>query len=222
MGGTTVRRALCLLVVAAALAACSGGGGDDDAAGDGDAGATSTTAAPAGPSATGTTLGGNGDVERSDEAQSYVDALTTASATGGVSESEDQNRCFAEAYVDTVGVDALTAAMPAEDVAAGPGLTPDSLGIVLTPEQKDAFYTELQRCLDTKGFFVGIVTSGASLSSDQSSCLAANLDDDSLEVILVAPFDGDTAPIENDQGFQAIIDGLISACPEAMAAAGWS
>jgi hypothetical protein len=222
MGGTTVRRALCLLVVASALAACGGGGGDDDAAGDGDAGATSTTAAPAGPSATGTTLGGTGDVERSDEAQSYIDALTTASAAGGVSESEDQNRCFAEAYVDTVGVDALTAAMPSEDVASSPGLTPDSLGIVLTPEQKDTFYTGLQRCIDTKGFFVGIVTSGASLSSDQSSCLAANLSDDSLEVILVAPFDGDAAPIENDQGFQAIIDGLISACPEAMAAAGWS
>jgi len=221
MGGTIVRRALCLLVVAAALAAC-GGGGDDDAAGDGGAGATSTTAAPAGPSATGTTVGGNGEVERSDEAQSYVDALTTASAAGGVSESEDQNRCFAEAYVDTVGVDALTTAMPAEQVASSSGLAPDALGIVMTPEQKDTFYTGLQRCIDTRNFFVGIVTSGASLSSDQSSCLAANLNDASLEVILVAPFDGDTAPIENDQGFQSIIDSLISACPEAMAAAGWS
>jgi hypothetical protein len=222
MGERIVRHALCLLVLAGTLAACGGGGGDDDASEGGDAEATTTTDAPAGPSATGTTLGGNGEVERSEEAQSYVDALTTASASGGVSESEDQNRCFAEAYVDTVGVDALVAAMPAEDLAANPGLTPDSLGIAMTPEQESTFYTGLQRCIDTKGFFVGIVTSGASLSPDQSSCLAANLNDDSLELILVAPFDGDPAPIENDQGFQAIIDGLISACPDAMAAAGWS
>jgi hypothetical protein len=221
MGGTIARRALCLLALAVALAACSGGGGDDDEAGDGDA-ETTTTAAEAGPGATGTTLAGNAEAQRSEEAQSYVDALTTASASGGVSESEDQNRCFAEAYVDTVGVDALVAAMPAEDLAANPGLTPDSLGIAMTPEQESTFYTGLQRCIDTKGFFVGIVSSGASLSPDQSSCLAANLNDDSLELILVASFDGDPAPIENDQGFQAIIDGLISACPDAMAAAGWS
>jgi hypothetical protein len=220
MGGTIVRRALCLLALATAVAAC--GGGDDDASGDGDAEATTTTAEPAGPSATGTTLGGNGEVDRTEEAETYVDALTTASASGGVSQSEDQNRCFAEAYVDTVGVDALTAAMPAEDVAASPGITPDSLGIVMTPEQEDTFYAGLQRCIDTKGFFVGIVTSGASLSPDQSSCLAANLNDESLEVILVAPFDGNPAPIENDQGFQGIIDGLKGACPDAMAAAGWS
>lgn len=219
MGGTIARRALCLLALALALAGCSGGG-DDDEAGDGDA-ETTTTAAEAGPGATGTTLAGNAEAQRSEEAQSYVDALTSASAAGGVSQSPDQNRCFAEAYVDTVGTDALTAAMPAEDVAASPGFTADTFGIALTPEQKDAFYAGLQRCLDTRGF-VGIVAEGATLSPEQSSCLAANLNDDALELILVAPFDGDDAPIENDQGFQAVIDGLISACPDAMAAAGWS
>jgi len=221
MGGTIARRALCLLALAVALAACSGGGGDDDEAGDGDA-ETTTTAAEAGPGTTATTLAGNAEAQRSEEAQSYVDALTSASAAGGVSQSPDQNRCFAEAYVDTVGTDALTAAMPAEDVAASPGFTADTFGIALTPEQKDAFYAGLQRCIDTRGFFVGIVAEGATLSPDQSSCLAANLNDDALELILVAPFDGDDAPIENDQGFQAVIDGLISACPDAMAAAGWT
>jgi hypothetical protein len=220
MGGTIARRALCLLVLALALAACSGGGGGDEA-GDRDA-ETSTTAAEAGPGATGTTLAGNAEARRSEEAQSYVDALTSASAAGGVSQSTDQNRCFAEAYVDTVGTDALTAAVPAEDVAASPGFSADTFGIALTPEQKDAFYAGLQRCIDTRGFFVGIVAEGASLSPDQSSCLAANLNDDALELILVAPFDGDDAPIENDEGFQAVIDGLISACPDAMAAAGWT
>ena len=221
MGGKIVRRALCLLVVAGALVACGGGGdGGDDAADDGGDAGTSTTNPS--PGATGTTLGGNGEAERSEEAQSYVDALTEASASGGVSESPDQNRCFAEAYVDTVGVDALTGAMSAEDLAASPGLTPDSLGIVMTPEQETTFYSGLQRCIDTKGFFVGIVASGANLSEEQSACLAANLNDDALKFILVAPYDGDVAPVESDQTFTTIVDGLIGACPDAMQAAGWS
>ena len=66
------------------------------------------------------------------------------------------------------------------------------------------------------------MATGVNLSPDQTSCLAANLDDDALKVILVAPFDGDTAPVENDETFVTIIDGLVAACPDAMAAAGWS
>jgi hypothetical protein len=219
MGERIVRRALCLLVVVGALAACGGGGGDDDEADDGGSDGTTTTVNES-PGATGTTLGGNAAAERSDEAQSYVDAFTEASAAGGVSESPDQNRCFAEAYVDTMGVAALAGAMPAEDVAASPGITADSLGIMMTPAQRDAFYAGLQRCIDVKGFFVGVVASN--LSPDQAACLSANLDDNALELILVAPFDGDPTPVESDQNFTMIINGLIGACPDAMEAAGWS
>ncbi|HEY7073449.1 MAG TPA: hypothetical protein VH479_25205 [Acidimicrobiales bacterium] len=217
MGGMTVRRALGALILAGIVAAC---GGDDDAGGH--AGDTTTTTADAGPEATGTTLGGNAGVQRSDAAQSYVDAITDASSTGAaVSQSEDQNRCFAEAYVDTVGADALAAAVSPEDVRGNPGFNPDELGIVMTPEQQDAFYAGLKRCIDTKGFFVGVVAQGSNWTPDQTACVAGHLDDTALERILVAGFDGDTAPVESDQDFTAIIDGLIGACPDAMAAAGY-
>jgi len=214
----TVRRALCALTLAGIVAAC---GGDDDA-GD-SAGDTTTTTADAGPETTGTTLGGNAGAQRSEEAQKYVDAITEASMSGAaVSPSEDQNRCFAEAYVDTVGVDALAADVSPEDVKGNPGFNPDDLGIVMTPEQKDAFYAGLKRCIDTKGFFVGIVGQGSNWTPEQTACVADHLDDTALERILVAGFDGDTAPVESDQNFTAIIDGLIGACPDAMAAAGYS
>jgi hypothetical protein len=219
MGGTIVRRALCLLVLAGMLAAAACGDGDDDD--DDAAGDEATTTVEESPGATGTTLGGNATAQRSEEAQGYVDAITEAAAAGGgVSQSKEQNRCFAETYVDTVGVESLVAAISVDDLAGDPGFTPDNLGIVMTPAQEDTFYAGLQRCIDAKGFFVGVVAEAAALSPDQSACLATNLDDNALKLILVAPFDGDTAAVENDQTFQAIIDGLIAACPDAMAAAG--
>jgi hypothetical protein len=219
MGGTIVRRALCALIVAGIVAAC-GGGGDDGGDTSGD---TTTTTGEAGADATGTTLGGNAGVERSEEAQTYVDALTEASMAGAaVSQNVDQNRCFAETYVDTVGVDALAAAVSPEDMTASPGFNPDDLGIVMTPEQEDTFYSGLQRCIDPKGFFVGIVAAGSNWTPDQTACVADHLDDDALKRILVSGYDGNTAPVESDENFTAIIDGLIGSCPDAMAAAGWS
>jgi hypothetical protein len=123
MGGTTVWRVLCALILAGIVAAC-GGGGDDDA-GDNAADGSTTTTAEAGPDATGTTLAGNAGVQRSDEAQKYVDAFTEASMSGAaVSQNVDQNRCFAETYVDTVGVDALAAVESPEDMTAAPGFKP--------------------------------------------------------------------------------------------------
>jgi len=221
MGGTTVRRALCALILAGIVAAC-GGGGDDDA-GDNAADGSTTTTAEAGPDATGTTLAGNAGVQRSDEAQKYVDAFTEASMSGAaVSQNVDQNRCFAETYVDTVGVDALAAVESPEDMTAAPGFNPDDLGIVMTPQQQDTFYSGLQRCIDPKGFFVGIVAAGSNWTPDQTACVAGHLDDTALKRILVSGFDGDTAPVESDESFTATIDGLIGACPDAMAAAGWS
>ncbi len=140
---------------------------------------------------------------------------------GGVSQSPDQNRCFSEAYVDTVGVEALADAIPAEDVADTPGITPDEIGVVMTPEQRDAFYVGLQRCIDVKGFFVGVFTTGVQMAEADVACLTGALDDGATKLMAVAAFDGDPAPIENDQGFIDLIARLTAACPAAMEAAGW-
>ena len=223
MGESKLRRVLCLLVLAGVLAACGGGGDDDESSGDGETDEeTTTTAAEDDPAATGTTLGGDG-ATRTDDAQAYVDALVTATADGGgVSQSPDQNRCFSEAYVDTVGVEALADAIPAEDVADTPGISPDEIGVVMTPEQRDAFYVGLQRCIDVKGFFVGVFTTGVQMAEADVACLTGALDDGATKLMAVAAFDGDPAPIENDQGFIDLIARLTAACPAAMEAAGWA
>jgi hypothetical protein len=223
MGESKVREGLIALLVAGALAACGGGGGDDgDEAGFGPTGEeTATTVAEDDPAVTATTIGG-GTATRSAEAQDYVDALVTAAGTSGISRSPEENRCFSEVYVDTMGVEALEAAMPAEEVADTPGMAPDDLGVVMTAEQRDAFYAGLARCIDVRRFLLTAFTTGVDMTEADAACLNGAFDDAGLKLIVVAPFDGDTAPIESNQEFVSLIDRLSAACPAAMEAAGWT
>jgi len=220
MGESTLRRALCALLLAALLTACGAGGGDDESGDGGDREEETTTTAEDG-AATATTAAG-GEASRSEAAQEYVDALVRASETAGIGRSPEENRCFSEAYVDTIGVDVLAEAMAVDDLAESQGITPDEIGVVMTAEQRDAFYAGLQRCIDIKRFFVEAFTSGVQLSEADVACLSGALDDAALKIMVVAPFDGDTAPIENDQGFIDLIGRLTAACPAAMEAAGWT
>jgi hypothetical protein len=220
MGESTLCRALCALLLAVLLAACGGGGGDDDESGAGEERAEATTTAE--DAAATATTAASGEAGRSEDAQDYVDALVAASETSGISRNPEENRCFAEAYVDTMGVDVLAEAMAVDDLAGSQGITPDEIGVVMTPEQRDAFYAGLQRCLDVKRFFVDAFTSGVQMAEADVACLTGALDDAALKIMVVAPFDGDTAPIENDQGFIDLIGRLTEACPAAMEAAGWT
>jgi hypothetical protein len=221
MGESTLRRALCALLLAVLLAACGGGGGDDDESGGGEERDEPTTTTADDGAGTATTAA-EGGADRSEDAQGYVDALATASETSGISRNPEENRCFAEAYVDTIGVDVLAEAVAVDDLAESQGITPDEIGVVMTPEQRDAFYTELGGCLDIKRFFVDAFTSGVPMTEADVACLSGALDDEALEIMVVAPFDGDTAPIENNQGFIDLIGRLTAACPAAMEAAGWT
>ena len=103
------------------------------------------------------------------------------------------------------------------------GVTPDEMDItVFTPQQRDAFYGRLQACSDIKGYFVGIFTGGDSnLNEAQVACLRGALDDPTVEVVVTAPFDGDTTPIEQTPDFNDAIGRLVAACPDAMAAGGF-
>jgi hypothetical protein len=201
-----MRRLAWGIVLAVVLAAgCGGGGGSDESGDRNRSGAsTSTTAIAA-------------------TAENYVDALVAASQGNGMGDSPEQNRCFAQAYVDTVGVDTIAAKLSVDDIRGMSGVTPDEMGIVVfTPEQRDAFYGRLQACSDIKAYFLGIFTGGESnLDGAQVACLRGALDDPTVEVMVTAPFDGDTTPIEQTPAFNAAIGRLAAACPDAMAAGGF-
>jgi hypothetical protein len=213
-----MRRLAWGLVLAVVLAAgCGGEGGGRSASDDPDRTESSRSTTDATGSGTGST-GASAAT-----AQDYVDALVAASEGSGLGDSPEQNRCFAQAYVDTVGVDTIAAKLSVDDIREMSGATPDEMGIVVfTPEQRDAFYGRLQTCSDIKSYFVGVFTGGSSnLSPAQVDCLRGALDDPTVEVMVTAPFDGDTTPIEQRPDFTAAIGRLAAACPDAMAAGGF-
>ncbi len=201
----TMRRHACGLLLVAVLAACGGGGGSGKNAG----GATAATTATSGKPATPPT------------AAAYVDALTRASQGNGMGDSDKMNRCFAQAYVDTVGVKALAAKISVDKLASETGVTPDQLGILLTPAQRDAFYAGIKTCSDPTAYFVDIFSSGNHLDAADRACLAGMLDDKILKTMLVAPFDGDTTPVEQTQDMGNAFTRIGTACPHIAASQGF-
>jgi hypothetical protein len=197
-----MRRLACGLVLAGLLAACGGSGGSDDAGsgGSGDTKATEPAAAPT--------------------AANYVDALVVASKGNGLGDSAAMNHCFAQSYVDTVGADAIAAKISVDELAAKTALSVDTLGILLTRAQRDAFYQRLKGCSDPKAYFVDIFSKGNSLNATDRKCLAGVLDDKTLETMLVAAFDGDTAPVEQTQDMTQAFQLIGAKCPHILEAGG--
>jgi hypothetical protein len=195
-----MRRLACALVAAALLAAC--GGGDSDGS-------------------DGTARGGTADQPTTPAtAANYVKAITEASRDNGLGNSEQMNRCFAESYVDTVGIDALAAKISVDELERQTGFTPDTLGILLTPAQRDAFYQGLKACSDPKAYFVDIFSSGNHLSAADRRCLDGVVDDKILETMLVASFDGDTSPVEQTEDMGEAFRRIGTACPHIAQAGG--
>jgi hypothetical protein len=202
-----MRRLACALVLAGLLAAC-GGGGSDGASGSGDGGSSGS----GGTKAT--------EPAKAPTAANYVDALVKASEGNGLGDDPKMNRCFAQSYVETVGAKALAAKISVDKLASETGMTVDTLGIMLTPAQRDAFYQRLKGCSDPKTYFVDIFSKGNSLDAEDKACLSGVLDDRILETMLVAAFDGDTTPVEGTQGMTTAFQRIGAACPHILQAGG--
>lgn len=194
-----MRRLAGALVLAGLLVAC--GGGSDDASGKGDG----ASGAGGGHEAT--------EPARAPTAANYVDALVKASVGNGLGDDARMNRCFAASYVETVGAKAIAAKISVNDLAARQGMTVDTLGILLTAAQRDAFYQRLKGCSDPKAYFVAIFSRGNSLDAVDRACLAGVVDDKILETMLVAAFDGDTAPVEQTEDMSSAFQRISTACP---------
>src|SRR5262245_7130462 len=199
-GSGAMRRSawgLLLIVVLTVAAACGGGGrGKDRNAGGATSGTTATTKPATPPTAAG-----------------YIDALTKASMGNGMGDQPKINHCFAQSYVNTVGVKALASRISVDKLASETGVTPDQLGILLTPAQRDAFFAGIKTCSNPKTYFVDIFSSGNHLDAADKACLAAVVDDKILRTMLVAPFDGDTTPVEQTQDMSNAFSRIGTACP---------
>lgn len=169
-----------MLGVAALLgfATLACGGDDDDAADDG----TDETS----------DSGNEGD------GQAYVDAIME---TGVDDETltEDQNRCFAEAVVTGLGVEAFEeAGVTPDDIRENPDDSPSDLGLEFSEEQADGFWDAANECVDVRELFLESMSQGQELTDEQKACLAEGLDEEFIKTIFLASFTEDAESFDEE------------------------
>jgi hypothetical protein len=158
--------------------------------------------------------GGSGGESSSDEGQEYVDAIVASNDESDLSDEESE--CFARAFVDAVGVDQLRGAVSPEEIRENPESSPDEYGITLDDDQADAFWDDLNGCMDVRAAFVEGLAAGENMSDETVACLEDAIDDDLLKrVLLTALVEGDDA-LEEDEELMGDLIGVFSDCPGAV------
>ncbi|MGH9231476.1 MAG: hypothetical protein ACRD07_22580 [Acidimicrobiales bacterium] len=179
--------AVAVLVVGAWGAAC----GDDDGGG-----------------------GGSGGESSSDDGQEYVDAIVASSDESDL--TDEENECFARAFVDAVGVEQLEGAVTPDEIRENPESSPEEFGISLDDDQVDAFWEDVNECMDVRAAFVEGLTEGEDMSEETVDCLEDAIDDDLLKRLLVTSLmEGDDA-LQGDEELRSDLIGVLGECPGAV------
>jgi hypothetical protein len=157
---------------------------------------------------------GGGSESSSAEGQEYVDAIV---ASNGDSElTEEENECFARAFVDAVGVDQLQGAVTPDEIREDPERSPDEFGITLDEDQADAFWEDVNECMDVRAAFVEGLTEGEDMSQETVDCLEGAIDDDLLKRVLVTSLMEGEDALEEDQELMSDLIGAVGDCPGAV------
>lgn len=158
--------------------------------------------------------GGSGGESGSAESQEYVDAIVASNDASEL--TDEQNECFARAFVDAVGVEQLQGAVSPEEIRANPETTPQEFGITLDDDQADAFWNDVNECMDVRAAFVEGMTEGEDVSEETVSCLEDAIDDDLLKRVMVTSLmEGDEA-LDQDEELMSDLIGVLSECPGAV------
>jgi hypothetical protein len=158
--------------------------------------------------------GGGGGESSSSEGQEYVDAIV---ASNGDSElTEEENECFARAFVDAVGVDQLQGAVTPDEIRDDPESSPGEFGITLDEAQADAFWEDVNECMDVRAAFVEGLTEGEDMSQETVDCLEDAIDDDLLKRVLVTSLMEGEDALEEDQELMSDLIGVLGDCPGAV------
>jgi hypothetical protein len=158
--------------------------------------------------------GGSGGDSSSDEGQEYVDAIVASSNESDLTDEESE--CFARAFVDAVGVDQLHDAVTPDEIREDPQSSPSEFGITLDDAQADAFWEDLNDCMDVRAEFVEALTAGENVSDQDVECLERAIDDDLLKRLLVTSvMEGDEA-LEDDEELRADLIDAFNECPGAL------
>jgi hypothetical protein len=157
--------------------------------------------------------GGSGG-QSSDEGQEYVDALVAASEDEAATAEDIE--CYARSLVEGVGVDVLREARVTPEDMSDPDASLNDFGITLDDGQVDAFWGDLNQCMDVRAFFFGSLAADGELSDETVDCLGDTMDDDLIRRFIVGAIaEGEDAFQEDDQ-LTSDLAGVFSECPGAL------
>jgi hypothetical protein len=129
---------------------------------------------------------GDGGDSTSPAREEYVAALVSTAEDPEF--SDEENRCLAEALVDTLGVDRLRAAASPEEIRGNDDFEFTDLGIEMSDADDAGFYDRLEGCLDVRELVVSSLTAGA--GPEVAGCVDDHLDDGELRAFVVAALTG--------------------------------
>jgi hypothetical protein len=157
---------------------------------------------------------GGGGGSASAEGQEYVDAIVASNDDSDL--TDDENECFARAFVDAVGVEQLQGAVTPDEIREDPESTPEEFGITLDEDQADAFWEDVNECMDVRAAFVEGLTEGEDMSQETVDCLEGAIDDDLLKRVLVTSLIEGEDALEEDQELMSDLIGVLGDCPGAV------
>ena len=155
--------------------------------------------------------GGSGGESSSDEGQEYVDAIVASNDDSEL--TDEENECFARAFVDAVGVDQLLGVVSPDEIRDNPESSPEEFGITLDDDQADAFWEDVNECMDVRAAFVEGLTEGENMSEETVDCLEDAIDDDLLKRVLVTSLMEGEDALQEDQDLMSDLIAVLSDCP---------
>jgi hypothetical protein len=158
--------------------------------------------------------GGSGAESSSDEGKEYVDAIVASNQDSEL--TDEENECFARAFVDAVGVDQLQEAVSPDEIRDNPESSPAEFGIALEEDKADAFWEDVNQCMDVRAAFVEGLTAGENLSDETVDCISDALDDDLLKRVFVTTLMEGEDALQEDQNLMGDLIGVLSECPGAV------
>jgi hypothetical protein len=157
---------------------------------------------------------GGGGGSSSAEGQEYVDAIVASNDDSEL--TDDENECFARAFVDAVGVEQLQGAVTPDEIREDPESSPEEFGITLDEDQADAFWEDVNECMDVRAAFVEGLTEGEDMSQETVDCLEGAIDDDLLKRVLVTSLIEGEDALQEDQELMSDLIGVLGDCPGAV------
>jgi hypothetical protein len=133
--------------------------------------------------------------------EEYVDALVEAfGEEDNTAFSDEERTCFAEAVVDSIGLDRLQDELSPDEARERGSPRAADLGVEVSEAMGREYFERLSVCTDIRQLLIRAVAGGEAVSPEVTDCIETNLDDSLLEQVVTVDFiHGDGALQEDEE-----------------------